>query len=87
MTSTNGQAASTPVGSAPPSQTLHRGVRILEHLAAVGNPQPVMDIAQALDLHRSITYRLLRTLEGHQLVERDPAAASGTPCKRLRCPR
>jgi len=77
MTSTNGQAASTPVGSAPPSQTLHRGVRILEHLAAVGNPQPVMDIAQALDLHRSITYRLLRTLEGHQLVERDPAGHFG----------
>jgi len=61
----------------PPSQTLHRGVRILEHLAAVGNPQPVMDIAQALGLHRSITYRLLRTLEGHNLVERDLAGHFG----------
>ena len=77
MTTTNDQAAPTPVGSAPPSQTLHRGVRILEHLAAVGSPQPVMDIAQALDLHRSITYRLLRTLEGHQLVERDLAGHFG----------
>jgi DNA-binding IclR family transcriptional regulator len=58
-------------GPAPQSQTLDRGVRILEHLAAVGRPQPVADIGQALGLHRSITYRLLRTLEDHQLVERD----------------
>jgi DNA-binding IclR family transcriptional regulator len=57
--------------SAPQSQTLDRGLRILEHLAAAGTPQPVMEIASALDLHRSITYRLLRTLEHHQLVERD----------------
>jgi DNA-binding IclR family transcriptional regulator len=57
--------------SAPQSQTLDRGLRILEHLAAAGTPQPVMEIASALDLHRSITYRLLRTLEDHQLVERD----------------
>jgi len=77
MITTNDQAAPMAVGSAPPSQTLHRGVRILEHLAAVGIPQPVMDIAQALDLHRSIAYRLLRTLEGHQLVERDLAGHFG----------
>jgi DNA-binding IclR family transcriptional regulator len=56
---------------APQSQTLDRGVRILEHLATVSSPQAVMDIAQAVALHRSITYRLLRTLEDHQLVERD----------------
>ena len=59
--------------TAPQSQTLDRGLRILEHLAAVGTPQPIADIGQALGLHRSITYRLLRTLEDHQLVERDPA--------------
>ncbi|SDX65560.1 transcriptional regulator, IclR family [Geodermatophilus africanus] len=59
--------------SAPQSQTLDRGLRILEHLAAVGTPQPIADIGQAVGLHRSITYRLLRTLEDHQLVERDPA--------------
>jgi DNA-binding IclR family transcriptional regulator len=56
---------------APQSQTLDRGVRILEHLASVGTPQPVTEIGRALALHRSITYRLLRTLEDHQLVERD----------------
>jgi DNA-binding IclR family transcriptional regulator len=60
-------------GAAPQSQTLDRGIRILEHLAAEGAPQPIVEIGQALGLHRSITYRLLRTLEDHQLVERDPA--------------
>jgi DNA-binding IclR family transcriptional regulator len=60
-------------GNAPQSQTLDRGIRILEHLATVGTPQPVMEIAQSMGLHRSITYRLLRTLEDHELVERDAA--------------
>ena len=77
MTAANERAAMTPVGNPPPSQTLHRGVRILEHLATAGNPQPVMEIAEAVGLHRSITYRLLRTLEGHQLVERDLAGHFG----------
>ncbi|MGY1706645.1 IclR family transcriptional regulator [Geodermatophilus sp. SYSU D00697] len=58
-------------GGTPQSQTLDRGIRILEHLAAVGTPQPIAEIGQALGLHRSITYRLLRTLEAHQLVERN----------------
>ncbi|SDY34257.1 transcriptional regulator, IclR family [Modestobacter sp. DSM 44400] len=58
---------------APQSQTLDRGLRILEQLASAATPQPVMDIAQAVGLHRSITYRLLRTLEDHQLVDRDGA--------------
>jgi DNA-binding IclR family transcriptional regulator len=58
-------------GSAPQSQTLDRGLRVLEHLAAAAHPQPVADVAAAVGLHRSIAYRLLRTLEDHQLVERD----------------
>jgi DNA-binding IclR family transcriptional regulator len=60
-------------GSAPQSQTLDRGVRILEHLATVGIAQSIVEITQATALHRSIAYRLLRTLEDHQLVERDAA--------------
>jgi DNA-binding IclR family transcriptional regulator len=60
-------------GSTPQSQTLDRGIRILEHLAVVGTPLPIAEIASALGLHRSIAYRLLRTLEDHQLVDRDPA--------------
>lgn len=57
----------------PQSQTLDRGVRILENLATKGTPQSITEICRELDLHRSIAYRLLRTLEDHQLVERDPA--------------
>ncbi|SNS23725.1 transcriptional regulator, IclR family [Geodermatophilus saharensis] len=59
--------------SAPQSQTLDRGLRILEHLATAAAPQPVAEVAAAVGLHRSIAYRLLRTLEDHQLVERDTA--------------
>src|SRR3954463_3213211 len=66
MTDTDGAGA-------PPSQTLDRGIRILEHLAVTGSPQSIMDIASGVELHRSITYRLLRTLETHELVEGDPA--------------
>jgi DNA-binding IclR family transcriptional regulator len=60
-------------GAAPQSQTLDRGIRILEHLTAVGTARSVVEIAQATGLHRSIAYRLLRTLEDHQLVARDAA--------------
>jgi DNA-binding IclR family transcriptional regulator len=59
--------------AAPQSQTLDRGLRILEHLAGVGTALPVMEIAAAVGLHRSVAYRLLRTLEDHALVERDAA--------------
>jgi DNA-binding IclR family transcriptional regulator len=55
----------------PQSQTLHRGIRILELLAAAGTPQTVAQLGAALGVHRSITYRLLRTLADHRLVERD----------------
>ena len=69
--------AADDVAGAPQSQTLDRGIRILEHLASTGTPQPVIEIGKALGLHRSITYRLLRTLEDHQLVERNPLGHYG----------
>ncbi|MBY6060452.1 IclR family transcriptional regulator [Microbacterium esteraromaticum] len=55
--------------SAPASQTLSRGIRILELLA--DEPLTIDEIAARLDVHRSIAYRLLRTLEDHRLVDRD----------------
>jgi DNA-binding IclR family transcriptional regulator len=58
-------------GKAPASQTLSRGIRILEILADAREPLTIDELARALDLHRSIAYRLLRTLEAHRLVERD----------------
>ncbi|MFG1606457.1 IclR family transcriptional regulator [Actinoplanes sp. NPDC049265] len=62
---------------APQSQTLDRGIRILEHLAGAGAARTAAAIGQALGMHRSITYRLLRTLEDHRLVERDAAGRFG----------
>ena len=60
--------AATPV---PPSQTLSRGIRILEILADERDPLTIDELAARLDVHRSIAYRLLRTLEDHGLVARD----------------
>ena len=59
----------------PHSQTLSRGIRVLETLAEANGPMMVAEIATALGVHRSIAYRLLRTLEDHGLVARDAAGA------------
>lgn len=54
-----------------PSQTLDRGLACLEFVAAADHPVSIDGTAEALGLHRSIVYRLLRTLELRRLVERD----------------
>lgn len=59
--------------AAPASQTLSRGIRALELLADTTDGMTTAEVAQALDVHRSIAYRILRTLEEHSLVVRDPA--------------
>ncbi len=65
-------AAPTREGASPaPSQTLSRGVRILEILADSAAPLPIGELAVRLDVHRSIAYRLVRTLEDHGLVVRN----------------
>lgn len=58
-------------GAGVTSQTLSRGIRILEALAARGTATSTPELAAELGLHRSITYRLIRTLEEHRLVVRD----------------
>lgn len=60
---------------APASQTLSRGIRILEVLADARAALTIDEIAARLDVHRSIAYRLLRTLEDHRLVGRDAAGS------------
>src|SRR5688572_26188157 len=62
------------VRAAPASQTLSRGIRILELLADAPVPLTTDDVAVALGVHRSIAYRLVRTLEDHGLVVRDSAS-------------
>lgn len=68
-----GAAGGTTTGtaSAPASQTLSRGIHILEILADAGEPLSIDEVSRRLGVHRSIAYRLLRTLEGHGLVVRD----------------
>lgn len=57
--------------TAPASQTLSRGIRILELLADSATPLTIDEVAERLGVHRSVAYRLLRTLEDHRLVARD----------------
>lgn len=52
----------------PSSQTLSRGIQILEHLAERGGEASVSEVVEALNLHRSIVYRLIQTLQQHGLV-------------------
>jgi len=59
--------------AAPASQTLSRGIRILEILADAREPLTIDEIARRLAVHRSVAYRLLRTLEDHGLAVRDGA--------------
>lgn len=67
------RAAAPP--AAPHSQTLDRGIRMLEVIAEAGRPLTIAELAAALGVHRSIAYRILRTLEDHRLVRR---GADGT---------
>ncbi len=50
-------------------QSVQRAARILDEIAKHRGPVTTGEIASALDLDRTITYRLLRTLEGEELVE------------------
>lgn len=71
---------STDPGAAPresalvsPAQTLSRGVRVLEILSESPRALTIAEIAEALGTHRSVAYRILRTLEDHLLLSRDDA--------------
>jgi len=57
------------------AQTLARGIRILDVLADAGGPLTIADVATRLGVHRSIAYRLVRTLEDAALIVRNPSGA------------
>jgi DNA-binding IclR family transcriptional regulator len=63
-------AENVPRQDGPTSQTLHRGLQLLELLCASEEALPLNAIATASGLHRSVTYRLVRTLEQHGLALR-----------------
>lgn len=54
----------------PHSQTLDRGLRLLTAITDAGGPVDLAVLAGSVDLHRSVAYRLVRTLEDHRLVRR-----------------
>ncbi|TFD75948.1 IclR family transcriptional regulator [Cryobacterium fucosi] len=69
------QTSRAGASAAPHSQTLSRGIRVLEILAEADSPLSIAEVAAALGVHRSIAYRILRTLEDHGVVVRDAAGA------------
>jgi DNA-binding IclR family transcriptional regulator len=53
-------------------QSLDRGLRILDELAARGPELGVTDLALRLGVHKSTASRLLATLRDHDLVDQNP---------------
>jgi DNA-binding IclR family transcriptional regulator len=53
------------------SQTLDRGLAVLESIACAAAPPTIDELADEHGVHRSITYRIIRTLEARHLVRRD----------------
>lgn len=64
---------STPKQTTGGSQTLARGLHALALIGESNTPPTVPEVAEKLGIHRSMAYRLVRTLEDFGFVERDPA--------------
>jgi DNA-binding IclR family transcriptional regulator len=60
-----------PMKSPNQNQTLDRGLTALEFIAFAERPPMIDELARHLDVHRSIAYRIVRTLEDHSVVRRD----------------
>lgn len=54
------------------SQTLARGLRALQLVAAAPEPVSIPQVAQELGVHRTIAYRILATLDSFGLLHRLP---------------
>lgn len=53
-------------------QAVDRAIALLKSVAASATPPTVLELARECKLNRSTAWRLLRTLEHHGLVDRDP---------------
>jgi DNA-binding IclR family transcriptional regulator len=53
------------------SQTLDRGLRVLTVLAGAPGGLTVTELAERLEVNRTVVYRLVTTLEQHGLVRKD----------------
>jgi DNA-binding IclR family transcriptional regulator len=67
-----GPRGRTVAGDRPTSQTLDRGLTVLEILSVAAEPMPLSRLSTELGLHKSILYRLLRTLQSHNFVAATP---------------
>jgi DNA-binding IclR family transcriptional regulator len=56
------------------SQTLDRGLRVLDVLAGAPGGLTVTELADRLEVNRTVVYRLVTTLEQHGLVRKDARA-------------
>ncbi len=54
------------------SQTLDRGLRVLDVLATTPDGLTITELAARLEVNRTVVHRLVGTLERHALVRRDP---------------
>lgn len=55
------------------SQTFDRGLRLLQAVAAEPSGYAIGELAERLELNRTVVHRLVATLERHGLVHRDSA--------------
>src|SRR5260370_11403477 len=53
-------------------EAVDRAVALLKSVAASATPPTVLELARDCGINRSTAWRLLRTLEHHALVDRDP---------------
>lgn len=58
--------------AAETSQTLDRGLRVLEAIAESGDGLTVTELAATLGIGRTVVYRLVVTLEQHAFLRRSP---------------
>jgi len=61
----------------PPIQSLDRGIRLLEVIVRNDQPLTGVEVADRAEINRSTAWRLLATLEQHDLVERDESGRYG----------
>ncbi|MDQ3616898.1 MAG: helix-turn-helix domain-containing protein [Actinomycetota bacterium] len=59
--------------AAETSQTLDRGLRVLGVLATAPGGMSITELATAVEVNRTVVYRLVTTLEQHGLARRDTA--------------
>jgi DNA-binding IclR family transcriptional regulator len=66
------EAAGDAVPGTQRIQAVDRAIALLKSVAASATPPTVLELARECKINRSTAWRLLRTLEHHGLVDRDP---------------